>query len=106
MISYNNANKEDVEELFSHAYYEDYQSIYLYYTFKPTPRPATGDVNGDVNGDGKVNNKDLGLLMQKLNSWEVEIAGDDGDVNGDGSVNNKDYGLLMQFTNGWDVTLK
>ena len=63
-------------------------------------------LNGDINGDGKVNNKDLGLLMQKLNSWEVEIAGDDGDVNGDGKVNNKDYGLLMQFTNGWDVTLK
>ena len=63
-------------------------------------------LNGDINGDGRVNNKDLGLLMQKLNSWEVEIAGDDGDVNGDGSVNNKDYGLLMQFTNGWDVTLK
>ena len=63
-------------------------------------------LNGDINGDGRVNNKDLGLLMQKLNSWEVEIAGDDGDVNGDGKVNNKDYGLLMQFTNGWDVTLK
>ena len=63
-------------------------------------------LNGDINGDGRVNNKDLGLLMQKLNSWEVEIAGDDGDVNGDGRVNNKDYGLLMQFTNGWDVTLK
>ena len=61
---------------------------------------------GDVNGDGKVNNKDLGLLMQHLNGWKVEIIGDDGDVNGDGKVNNKDYGLIMQFTNGWDITLK
>ncbi|MGN1320587.1 MAG: dockerin type I domain-containing protein, partial [Acutalibacteraceae bacterium] len=60
----------------------------------------------DVNGDGKVNNKDLGLLMQHLNGWVVEIIGDDGDVNGDGKINNKDYGLIMQFTNGWDITLK
>ena len=60
---------------------------------------------GDVNGDGKVNNKDLGLLMQHLNSWEVEITGDEGDVTGDGKVNNKDYGLLMQFVNNWDVKL-
>ena len=44
MISYSNANKEDVEELFSHAYYENNQSIYLYYTFKPAPRPAIGDI--------------------------------------------------------------
>ena len=29
---------------------------------------------GDANGDGAVNNKDLGLLMQKLNGWDVEIA--------------------------------
>ncbi|MGN1319706.1 MAG: dockerin type I domain-containing protein, partial [Acutalibacteraceae bacterium] len=60
---------------------------------------------GDVNGDGKVNNKDLGLLMQKLNEWEVEFTGDDGDVTGDGKLNNKDYGLLMQFVNEWDVEL-
>ena len=60
---------------------------------------------GDLSGDGKVNNKDLGLLMQKLNGWDVEINMDAADVNGDGKVNNKDYGLLMQYLNGWDVTL-
>lgn len=65
-----------------------------------------GRVSGDVNGDGKVNNRDLGLLMQYLNAWEVTINKGSADVNGDGAVNNKDYGLLMQYLNNWDVTLK
>ncbi|MGN1320538.1 MAG: extracellular solute-binding protein, partial [Acutalibacteraceae bacterium] len=60
---------------------------------------------GDINGDGKVNNKDLGLLMQKINGWNVEIVGNNGDVNADDKVNNKDLGLIMQFINGWDVQL-
>ena len=58
MISYSNANKEDVEELFSHAYYENNQSIYLYYTFKPAPRPATGvTVSGMVISFGEESEK-------------------------------------------------
>ena len=60
---------------------------------------------GDANGDGRINNKDLGLLMQKLNGWSVEISDAVADVNADGRVNNKDYGLLMQYVNGWDVVL-
>lgn len=62
--------------------------------------------SGDINNDGNINNKDLGLLMQHLNNWDVEIVTDAADVNGDGSVNNKDYGLLMQYLNNWDVELK
>ena len=62
-------------------------------------------VYGDVNGDGRINNKDLGLLMQKLNGWAVEISDAVADVNADGRVNNKDYGLLMQYVNGWDVEI-
>ena len=61
---------------------------------------------GDVNGDGTVNNKDLGLLRQYLNKWEVTIDERAADVNADGSVNNKDMGLLRQYLNKWDVTLK
>ena len=58
MISYSNANKEDVEELFSHAYYENNQSIYLYYTFKPAPRPAIGvTVSGMVVSFGEESEK-------------------------------------------------
>ncbi len=62
--------------------------------------------SGDVNADGYINNKDLGLLMQYLNAWKVEINTDVADVNGDGAINNKDLGLLMQYLNGWDVKLQ
>ena len=60
---------------------------------------------GDANSDGRINNKDLGLLMQKLNGWDVEISDAVADINADGKVNNKDYGLLMQYVNGWDVEI-
>ncbi len=62
--------------------------------------------SGDINGDDSINNKDLGLLMQYLNNWDVVINADAADVNGDDAVNNKDYGLLMQYLNNWDVELK
>lgn len=61
--------------------------------------------SGDVNGDKSINNKDLGLLMQYLNNWDVDIIDEAADVNVDASINNKDYGLLMQYLNNWDVTL-
>lgn len=62
--------------------------------------------SGDVNCDGEVNNKDLALLMQYLNDWDVEILLTAADVNADEDVNNKDYALLMQYLNDWDVELK
>ena len=65
----------------------------------------TDYIIGDANGDGRINNKDLGLLMQKLNGWDVEISDAVADINADGKVNNKDYGLLMQYVNGWDVEI-
>ncbi|MGN1320203.1 MAG: leucine-rich repeat protein [Acutalibacteraceae bacterium] len=65
-----------------------------------------GDVTiGDANGDGRINNKDLSLLMQYINGWVVEIDDTVADVNADGRVNTKDYGLLMQYVNGWEVVL-
>jgi hypothetical protein len=60
---------------------------------------------GDVNDDGKINNKDLGLLQQYVNGWEVVVNEKAADVNGDSKVNNKDLGLLQQYVNGWDVEL-
>lgn len=71
---------------------------------------TSADVNntfkyGNVNSDDSINNKDLGLLMQYLNGWDVDIDIAAADVNGDDGVNNKDYGLLMQYLNGWDVVL-
>ncbi len=60
---------------------------------------------GDVNNDGKVNVKDLGLMQQYLNGWEVEIVKAAADVNGDDKINVKDLGLMQQHLNGWDVEL-
>ena len=61
---------------------------------------------GDVNGDGTVNVRDLGLLQQHLNGWDVVISLMAANVNGDAGVNVRDLGLLQQYLNGWDVTLQ
>lgn len=60
---------------------------------------------GDADGDGKVNVRDLGLLQQHLNGWDVDIHTSACDVNGDGKANVRDLGLLQQHLNGWDVEL-
>lgn len=67
-------------------------------------RPA--HTPGDLNGDGKINVRDLGVLQQFINGWDVPINTAAADVNGDGKTNVRDLGLLQQFINGWDVTLK
>ena len=61
---------------------------------------------GDINDDGKINNRDLGILQQFLNEWDVTINEDAADVNDDGKINNRDQGLLQQYLNEWDVVLK
>ena len=60
---------------------------------------------GDLNADGKINIRDLGLLQQYLNNWDVTLLGD-GDLNNDGKINIRDLGLLQQYLNNWDVELK
>ncbi len=62
--------------------------------------------SGDINEDEKINNKDLGLLMQYINTWSVEINAYAADVNADAKINNKDYGILAQYINTWDVELQ
>lgn len=74
-------------------------------TVPEQPEPNPNVVIGDINEDYYVNNKDLGLLMQYLNNWNVQINILFADTNGDQYINNKDYGLLMQYLNNWDVTL-
>ena len=66
---------------------------------------AASVVYGDLSGDGNVNNRDLALLQQRLNGWDVTINEVAADVNDDGNINNRDLALLQQFLNGWDVTL-
>ena len=61
---------------------------------------------GDMDDDGRINNRDLGLLLQYVNAWDVYIHDYAADVTGDGRINNRDLGLLQQHINGWDVVLE
>lgn len=63
-------------------------------------------IAGDINGDTKVNMKDLVLLQQYINEWDVAVNESFADVNGDTKVNMKDLVLLQQHINGWEVELK
>ena len=63
-------------------------------------------IPGDVNGDTSINMKDIVLLQQYLNEWEVEIDEIAANVNGDSGINMKDIVLLQQYLNDWDVELK
>ena len=67
---------------------------------------VTDYIPGDVNGDTVVNMKDIVLLQQYLNDWDVTIDEAAANVNGDTSVNMKDIVLLQQYLNEWDVELK
>jgi len=61
---------------------------------------------GDLNNDGKINIRDLGLLQQHLNGWNVTFEESAADLNGDGKLNIRDLGLLQQYLNGWDIEFK
>lgn len=92
MINSKDANKEDLEEYFNHAYYTfANKPINLCYTFKPAPRPAIGDVNFD----NEVNLKDVVRLKKLL----VGLADNDSnaDVNFDGIVNSLDIAFLKKL---------
>lgn len=68
-----------------------------------TPRGGAETLYGDVDGDGKVNIRDLGVLQQHLNGWDVDVVTAAADITSDGKVNVRDLGLLQQHLNGWDV---
>lgn len=61
---------------------------------------------GDLNGDGRINNRDLGLLLQYSADWDVTLDLEAADVTHDGRVNNRDVGLLQQYLSDWDVSLQ
>ena len=54
---------------------------------------------GDANGDNKTNNRDLGLLQQYLNGWDVVLDTDAADVYADGCINNRDLAMLQRLLN-------
>ena len=60
-------------------------------------------IYGDVSGDSQLNNRDLALLMQYINGWNVTVDTDAADITLDGKINNKDYAVVMRQINGWDV---
>ena len=82
-------------------YYGKYQIVvdYLY------DYGNNQDVSGDMNGDNKINNRDLGMLLQYINGHNIDFNTEKADVNSDGRINNKDFALLMQYINGWNVEL-
>lgn len=55
---------------------------------------------GDVNNDGKINMRDVVLLQQVVNGWDVSYNKDAADYNGDGKINMRDIVALQQYING------
>ena len=55
---------------------------------------------GDVNNDGKINMRDVVLLQQVVNGWNVNYNKDASDYNGDGKINMRDIVALQQHING------
>lgn len=72
---------------------------------------VSGDVTiadfipGDVNNDKAVNMKDIVLLQQYSNSFDVNINSKAADVYFDSAINMKDIALLQKYLNDYDVTL-
>ena len=76
------------------------------YTMTAESISETDYTPGDINNDGKINMKDIVLLQQFLNGWNVSINKQAANVNADSSINMKDIVLLQQYLNGWKVVLK
>ena len=72
MINSKDANKEDLEEYFNHAYYTfANKPINLCYTFKPAPRPAAGyTVSGTATSFGS-NTDDVTIQLIKSGASET-----------------------------------
>ena len=64
---------------------------------KPTP--------GDVNRDGNINMKDLVLIQQLINHWDVHIDERAADVNDDGEINMPNL-LSISFLSVFDSLSK
>ncbi|MBQ9679942.1 MAG: bacterial Ig-like domain-containing protein [Ruminococcus sp.] len=60
---------------------------------------------GDVNDDKTINMKDIVLLQQYLNKYQVTINQEASDIFYDSKINMKDIAVLQQYLNGYDVTL-
>lgn len=54
---------------------------------------------GDVNADGAVNMRDIVLLQQVVNGWDVEYNKETADYNKDKKINMRDIVALQQYIN-------
>ena len=89
-----------------HAYDDEYDAdCNVCGAIREVPEKPVDVTYGDLSGDGNINNRDLAMMQQYLNGWDVTADETAADVNGDGNVNNRDLAMLQQFLNGWDVTL-
>ena len=74
MINSKDANKEDLEEYFNHAYYTfANKPINLCYTFKPAPRPAIGGITVSGTATSFGSNTD-DVTIQLIKSGEPEAS--------------------------------
>ncbi len=60
---------------------------------------------GDVNGDGKVNMKDVNLLLDYVLEYDVTVVLPACDVTGDNKINMKDVNLLLDYVLEYDVEI-
>ena len=119
-IPYKSVILSNKESLFNYKYEYTYEVMIPYEVLGLTEKPKKLNVafavkngtltvhdhiGGDINGDNTVNMKDLVLLQQYINSWDVDVDERFADVNGDNAVNMKDLVLLQQYINGWEVEL-
>ena len=76
-----------------------------YTTYKVIPMLTVA--SADLNDDGRVNAKDIVLLMRYIaGGYGVELTTDAADLNRDGIVNTKDAVALMRYiAGGYDVVL-
>lgn len=56
---------------------------------------------GDVNDDGKVNVRDVSVLMRFCASYEIDVNRQSCDVNADEKINVRDVALMMRYLAGW-----
>ena len=64
---------------------------------------ATVRTVADVNLDGKLNARDVILLMRSIVGWKDDIASAQADVNGDGKANARDVILMMMKIAGGEA---
>jgi len=62
-------------------------------------------LRGDINGDGRVNNKDITVLMRYVKYLDIEVVEEALNVNGDEKVNNKDITVLMRYVKYKDIEI-